>query len=88
MISNSNKEATSSFKILEDMFIEAINKIKASANDSIESGKQILNDELGKVFENAISTMSSVKDLGEKPIQIMESAWETMTSIDVVNALM
>ncbi|MCK5346099.1 MAG: hypothetical protein KAR20_21965, partial [Candidatus Heimdallarchaeota archaeon] len=86
-IGTANSETTAIFKELENLLNETIKKIKSTAKNSIDTGKHVLNEELGKVFENALATMSSVKDLGEEPIRILESAWETMTSsIDVIKA--
>ncbi|MHA1746697.1 MAG: hypothetical protein ACTSWW_11910 [Promethearchaeota archaeon] len=84
--STANIETVSIFKELEELVSNTIKKIKNTAKTSIDTGKQVLNDELGKVFETSLETMSSVKDLGEEPIKILESAWEAMTSIDVIKA--
>ncbi|MCK5343200.1 MAG: hypothetical protein KAR20_07340, partial [Candidatus Heimdallarchaeota archaeon] len=85
-LSTSTIESALIFKELEELFKDTIEKIKTTTQKSIDTGRNVLNEELGKVFKSALGTMNSVKNLGEEPIKIMESAWKTMTSIDVIQA--
>ncbi len=85
-IKSTNTTAVTGFKELDGVFEESVKKIKNGASDSINSGKQVLDEELGKVFESALKTIREVKDLGDQPIKIMNDAWEMMTSIDITKA--
>ncbi|XEO75454.1 hypothetical protein WKT22_00472 [Candidatus Lokiarchaeum ossiferum] len=79
-------ETTGIFKDIETSINEAIEQIKASVRDSIATGKKVLEIELGNVFETALTTMDSVKDLGDQPIQILNKVWDQMIAIDAQKA--